>query len=73
MRARARYLDEAFNDDTKLETSLSTLVDAAIKVRKKDTVRVRGDAKFYLDDRDSTLAREPNPEIQIWLSYETRL
>ncbi len=73
LRARARYLDEAFGDDEKLETSLSTLVDVAIKVRKKDTVRVRGDAKFYLDDRSSTLAREPNPEIQFWLSYETRL
>jgi hypothetical protein len=73
LRARARYLDEAFGDDEKLETSLSTLVDVAIKVRKKDTVRVRGDAKFYLDDRARTLAREPNPELQFWLSYETRL
>jgi hypothetical protein len=73
VRARARYLDEAFRDDSKLETSLSTIVDAALKVRKKDTVRVRADAKFYLDDRESTLAREPNPEIQFWLTYEARL
>lgn len=73
VRARARYLDEAIGDDLKLETSLSTLIDAAIKVRKKDTVRVRADAKFYLDDRESTLAREPNPELQFWLTYEMRL
>ncbi|MBA2545223.1 MAG: hypothetical protein H0V17_36610 [Deltaproteobacteria bacterium] len=73
VRARARYLDEAFRDDTKLETSLSTTIDAAVKVRKKDTVRVRADAKFFLDDRESTLAREPNPEISFWLSYEARL
>jgi hypothetical protein len=73
VRARARYLDEAFRDDLKLETSLSTLLDVAVRIRKKDTVRVRGDAKFYLDDRESTLAREPNPELQFWLTYEARL
>lgn len=73
VRFRARYLDEAVGDDLKLETSLSTLIDAAVKVRKKDTVRVRADAKFYLDDRASTLARDPNPELQFWLSYEARL
>ncbi len=73
IRARARYLDAAIGDDLKLETSLSTLIDAAVKVRKKDTIRVRADAKFYLDDRASTLAREPNPEIQFWLTYEARL
>jgi len=73
VRARTRYLDEAFGDDLRLETSLSTLVDAAFKVRKKDTIRVRADAKFFLDDRESTLARVPNPELQFWLTYEARL
>jgi len=73
LRARARYLDEAFGDDTKLETSLSTVVDAAIKVRTKDTMHVRVDNKFWLDNRQSTLDRTPNPELQVWLSYEARL
>jgi hypothetical protein len=73
VRFRARYLDEAWGDDLKLETSLSTIVDGAIKVRKRDTIRVRGDAKFFLDDRASTAARVPNPELQLWLSYEVRL
>jgi hypothetical protein len=73
VRARARYLDEAFGDDLKLETSLSTILDAAFKVRKKDTFRVRFDTRFLLDDRASTLERTPNPELQFWLTYEVRL
>jgi hypothetical protein len=84
IRARARYLDEAVGKDTKLETSLSTIIDAAFKLRKRDTLRVRMDNKWYLDDRESTIARTPGggdtivgpfrePEVQLWLSYEARL
>jgi hypothetical protein len=31
------------------------------------------DAKHWLDDRASTADRVPNPELQLWLSYEARL
>jgi len=73
MRARARYLDEAVEDNTYLERSLSALVDAAFKLRSRDILRVRVDTKFWLDDRDSTKERVPDPELQLWLSYEARL
>ncbi|HEU0035657.1 MAG TPA: hypothetical protein VFQ53_33830 [Kofleriaceae bacterium] len=73
VRGRARYLDEAISDDTYLERSLSTVLDAAFHVRGRDIVRVRADGKFYLDNRESTLSRSPNPELQLWLSYEARL
>jgi hypothetical protein len=73
VRARARYLDEAFEDNMYLERSFSGLVDAAFKVRLRDVVRVRVDTKFWMDDRASTQLRVPNPELQLWLSYEARL
>jgi hypothetical protein len=78
LRFRARYLDESSDllgggKDNNLETSLSFVVDAAIRVRAKDTVRVRADGKFYLDDRTSTDARDPNPDISLWLTYEAKL
>ncbi len=73
MRARVRYLDEAFEDDKYLESSFSGLVEAAFRIRSRDWLRVRMDTKFWLDDRDATLARDPNPELQLWLSYEARL
>lgn len=73
VRARARYLDEAFEDNEYLERSFSALVDAAFRVRARDWLRVRVDTKFWLDDRAATLLRVPDPELQLWLSYEARL
>lgn len=75
LRGRVRYLHEAINnaDGDYLERSFAGLVDAGIVVRGRDTLRVRGDVKWYLDERSSTETREPNPELQLWLSYEARL
>jgi hypothetical protein len=73
IRARARYLDTAIEDDTYLERSFSALVDTAFRVRKKDLLRVRMDTKFWLDQRMGTLERDPNPELVFWLSYEAHL
>lgn len=76
MRARVRYLDEDFCvgcEDAYLERSLSTLVDTVFTLNGRDQLRVRGDTKFWLDNRASTLDRAPNPELQLWLSYEARL
>lgn len=78
LRFRARYLDESSDllgggTNESLETSLSTVIDAAFKVRGKDTLRVRADGKFYLDDRTSTDVRDPNPDISLWLTYEAKL
>jgi len=72
-RARLRYYDEGIDDNTYLERSLSALFDVAAVVRDRDTLRVRLDTKFWLDDRASTLVREPNPELAAWLWYELRL
>jgi hypothetical protein len=34
---------------------------------------VRVDAKKFLDDRESTDDRDPNPDLQLWLQYEAKL
>jgi len=75
VRARVRYLNEAINDgaDDYLERSLAALADVALGVRGRDLVRVRADMKLWLDGRAATLDRSPNPELQLWLSYEARL
>jgi hypothetical protein len=52
---------------------VSGMVDAAFRVRMRDTVRVRMDTKLWLDQRASTMIRSPNPELQVWLSYEAHL
>ncbi len=70
---RVRYLDESISNDSYLETSLSGMVDAAFKLRDTDSLRVRVDTKFWLDNRTSTSHRDPDPELQLWLSYEARL
>lgn len=73
IRGRVRYLDTAIEDDTYLERSISGVVDAAFQLRGRDTLRLRVDAKAWLDARESTMVRVPNPELQLWLSYEARL
>lgn len=73
VRGRIRYLDEAVEDSGYLETSLSTVLDATIRLRDADHLRVRFDTKFWLDDRMSTMDRVPNPELTFWLMYEARL
>jgi hypothetical protein len=73
LRGRVRYLDEAIDDNTYLERSVSALGEVTARVRDKDNLRVRVDTKFWLDERMSTQQRVPNPELSLWLFYEARL
>lgn len=73
MRFRARFLDEAINDNTYLERSVAMLVDTTFRVRERDSLRVRIDGKVWMDKRMSTIERTPNPELSLWLFYEARL
>ncbi len=72
IRFRGRYLNEDIYDRTYLEESLGLYTDVALRVRHRDQVRVRLDAKFLLDDRKSTGVHDPNPELSLWLGYEAR-
>ena len=72
VRVRGRYRFEDIFDNTYLEQTLAMYTDVSMKVRRRDTVRVRFDANFFLDDRASTAVRSPNPELSVWLGYEAR-
>lgn len=72
-RARTRYLNESVSKPTYLETSLASQLQMDLRLRDKDTLQVRFDTKFWLDKRTSTGLREPDSELQFWLSYEARL
>lgn len=72
-RARVRYLNESVSKPTYLETSFAGQLEAEFRLRERDSLQVRFDTKFWLDKRASTDTREPNPELQFWLSYEARL
>jgi len=72
LRGRVRYLSEDVQDTDKLEESLWTYVDATVRLRKKDRLRVRLDYYQYLDDRDRTQARTPSPEIWLYAMYEAK-
>ncbi len=72
-RARVRYLNESISKPSYLETSVAGQAEAEVRLREKDSLQVRFDTKFWLDKRESTDRREPNPELQFWLSYEARL
>jgi hypothetical protein len=73
LRFRIRFLDEAINDNTYLERSVSSVFDAAFRVRERDSLRLRLDSKVWMDKRMSTIEREPNPEISLWVFYEAKL
>jgi hypothetical protein len=43
-------------------------LDAALTLRQHDMLRLRYDFRVFLDQRESTVVRVPNPEH--WLSVE---
>jgi hypothetical protein len=72
VRARARYLTEDIADSASLEESLWTYVDFTYRLRRRDNLRLRYDLFIWLDDRDSTQERSPNPEHWLWAEYEAK-
>lgn len=68
LRARLRYdLEDLFNNH-RLPHTVWLYLDSAITVRRQDLVRLRYDLRAFLDERESTALRAPNPEH--WLSVE---
>ncbi len=72
VRGRLSYLNEDIADNTYLEQSVESSVELGYKLRLKDTLRLRADAKLWLDDRASTAARDPSPELWLTADYEAR-
>lgn len=72
LRGRVRYLSEDVADPAVLEESIWTYLEAWMKLRAKDRLRVRADLYWYLDDRDRTQEREPSPEVSLSAQYEAK-
>ncbi len=69
VRARLRYLSEDISDNEYLEQSLWTYAELVQRVRDKDSLTLRADLFVWLDDRASTAARSPSPEVRGLLGY----
>ncbi|UCH30197.1 MAG: hypothetical protein JSV06_04000, partial [Myxococcales bacterium] len=72
LRTRVRYDFEDVLDNHRLPQTLWVYIDAALTVRERDALRLRYDLRAFLDERESTLARVPNPEHWLWLEYVFR-
>jgi hypothetical protein len=69
LRIRVRYDFEDISDSHRLPQALWAYVDAAVTLREHDMLRIRYDFRVFLDRRESTLTRVPNPEHWLWLEY----
>lgn len=72
MRLRLRYDYEDLADNHRLPQTLWSYLDVTLTVRERDALRARYDVRAYLDERESTLLRAPNPEHWLWLEYVFR-
>jgi hypothetical protein len=72
VRLRVRYDFEDIGDNHRLPQTLWAYLDAAVTVRERDMLRVRYDFRLFLDLRESTVTRVPNPEHWLWLEYVFR-
>ena len=68
LRGRVRWFWEDITDNTRFEHSVWTYFDVSYTIRRWAIPRLRYDLVFYVDDRDSTADRIPNPEH--WLLFE---
>jgi len=72
LRGRVRWFWEDISDNTRFEHSLWTYVEAQVKIRRWLVPTLRYDLYTYLDRRDSTATRRPNPEHWIRFQLESR-
>lgn len=72
LRMRWRYYSDDIADAARLEESVWGYLDVAYRVARWMTPRIRYDIIFRLDNRPSTLARQPNPEHWVMFELESR-
>jgi Helix-hairpin-helix motif len=70
--ARLRYLFEDIQDNTYLEQSVWAYFDASYIIKRMFLIRLRYDVFQWVDERDSTASRVPNPEHRLRLELEAR-
>lgn len=72
LRARFRWYWDDIVDNGRLEHFVWSYLEAQYKVRNWFIPSLRYDFFFYVDERDSTADRRPNPEHWIRLQLESR-
>lgn len=72
VRTRVRYDFEDVGNNRRFAHVLWSYLEVAVVLRAEDTLRVRYDFRVFLDRRESTLVRTPNPEHWLWLEYVFR-
>ena len=72
LRARVRWYWEDIADNSRLENSVWTYLEVQYKVRPWFVPMLRYDVYAYVDTRDSTATRRPNPEHWIRLQLQSR-
>jgi len=72
LRARVRYLFEAISDNKYLEQSLWGYLEAAYWYDRAFRVKLRYELFAWLDDRESSQTRTPNPAHWVRLELEYR-
>ncbi len=72
VRLRARYGDRAVDEDQRSQRWLVAQGDVEASASGQLTLRARYGVTRYLDQRESTLARRPNPEHAAQLQVEIR-
>jgi hypothetical protein len=72
LQGRVRYFDQDVEDLGAYESTVVSSVDATIRLRAKDRLRLRSDVRVWVDNRDSTADRSPNPEVWLTVDYEAK-
>jgi hypothetical protein len=72
LRARVRWYWDDIADNARLEHSVWAYLEARYEIRRWAIPSLRYDVYTYLDRRDSTLVRRPNPEHWIRFQFESR-
>ena len=71
-RFRLRYDFDDIWDNHRLPQSLWSYLDLSLDLRDQDVLRIRFDIRAFLDQREATRARVPNPEHWLWVEYVFR-
>lgn len=69
---RLRYLFEDIDNNSYYEQSLWAYFDMSYVIKRVFLIRLRYDVLQWLDDRDNTATRVPNPEHRLRLELEAR-
>lgn len=72
IRLRGRYDFEHVRNNQRFPQTLWIYLETTLMLRQRSTLRVRYDFRIFLDERESTKVRAPNPEHWLALEYAFR-